>query len=107
MMGRLWRGILRRFGQEVTLHGKKGGVKVRALVQPVLSRGEDQQVHSPLGLERREELRYFGPADHPLGPDTVVEWKKRQFRVRSAYLIGEGVCPCWRAVLYPRDEVEL
>lgn len=104
MMERLWGDILERFGQEVTLREGEEAVTLHALVQPVLEREGLQEAPSPLGLERRERLRYMGPAEPPLGPDTLVEWKGRDYRVRSACLAGEGVCPHWWAVLYPREE---
>ena len=66
---------------------------------------EDQEAHGALGMERRERFRYLGPVRTPLDLGTVVEWKGRQLRVSSVQLVGEGVCPHWRAVLYPRDEV--
>ena len=47
----------------------------------------------------------MGPAGAPLDLDTVVEWKGREYRVQSAHRMGEGVCPHWWAMLFPRDEV--
>lgn len=104
-MERMWGDILDRFGQDVVLREGEQAVPLRALVQPLLERGEDQEVPSPLGLRRQDRFRYMGPAGHPLGPDTLVEWKGKDYRVRSAHLAGEGICPHWWAVLYPRDEV--
>lgn len=104
MMERLWRDILGRFGQEVRLIRGEENVEVQAMVQPLLGR-EDQEAHGALGMERRERFRYLGPVRTPLDLGTVVEWKGRQLRVSSVQLVGEGVCPHWRAVLYPRDEV--
>ena len=49
----------------------------------------------------------MGPAESPLSPDTLVKWKGRDYQVRSACLAGEGVCPHWWAVLYPREEAAL
>ena len=105
-MDRMWRDILARFGQDVILRGTET-VACKAMVQPFLDRGADQSVPSPLGLRRQDRFRYLGPAGHPLNLDTVVEWKGTEYRVGSAHLVGEGVCPHWRAVLYPRDEVEI
>lgn len=104
-MERLWNNILERFGQQVTL--KDGHTEVvRAIVQPWLDRSGDQQIPSPLGLERQERFRYLGPADRPLGPDTRVEWGGRPFTVRAAHLAGAPVCPHWWAVLEPGEEAE-
>lgn len=107
MMERMWSNILNRFGQEVSLRRGEDTVFLRALVQPILDRGEEQEVPSPLGLERQDRFRYIGPAEHALDLDTLVEWKGQDYRVRSAHLVGEGVCPHWWAVLYPREEAAL
>lgn len=105
MMEGLWSDILDRFGQDVTLRKKEGDVTLRALIQPWLERGIQQEIPGALGLGRQDRFRYFGPARHSLDLDTVVEWKGKDYRVQLAQLAGEGVCPHWRAVLYPRDEV--
>lgn len=103
-MERLWADILARFGQDVVLRGAETAV-CKAMVQPLPERGTEQETASPLGLGRQDRFRYLGPAGCPLDPDTVVEWKGRQYRVESAHLMGEDICPHWRAVLYPREEV--
>jgi len=105
MMEQTWNGILDRFGQEVTLRKGERSVSLRALVQPILERGKDQEAPSPLGLGRQDRFRYMGPAGHPLDLDTLVECKGQEYRVQTAHLVGEGVCPHWWAVLCPRDEV--
>ena len=104
MMERLWAGILERFGQEVTLRNGRNEAAVKALVQPYLERSGEQESPGPLGLERKNCFRYMGPAGHPVGLDTEVLWKDRAYRVRSACLVGEGICPHWWAVLCPREE---
>lgn len=103
-MERMWADILARFGQDVILRGAET-VACKAMVQPFLDRGAEQETASPLGLGRQDKFRYLGPAEHPLDLDTLVEWKGTEYRVGSAHLVGEGVCPHWRAVLYPREEV--
>lgn len=104
MIARIWDGILNQYGQDVVLRKGEEEISLRAIIQPYPDSGKDQEVHSPLGLERQDRFRYLGPARCPVGLDTVVEWERRQFRVRSAHLMGEGVCPYWWAVLYPREE---
>ncbi len=104
MMERLWSEIVDRFGNDVTLYKDGVGVSLRALIQPVLTQGKEQEVHSVLGLGRQERFRYMGPPEHPLDLDTVVAWKGREYRVQSAHLVGEGVCPHWRAMLCPGEE---
>lgn len=104
MMERLWDDILDRFGQEVVLRRDGAASPVRALVQPWLDSGKEQEVHGLLGLGRQDRFRYLGPADRPLDPDTVVVWNGTEYRVRSAHRVGEGVCPHWWAVLCPGEE---
>lgn len=105
MMELEWKGILARFGQEVTLRRDGEDCSLRAFVQPALDRGRDQEAPTPLGLGRQDRFLYLGPSDCPLALDTLVEWKGGEYRVQSAHLMGEGICPHWWAMLYPRDEV--
>lgn len=100
----LWADILARFGQDVTLKGEKT-MSCKAIVQPWRDRGTEQELPYPLGRGRQDKFRYLGPAGCPLDLDTVVEWKGTEYRVGSAHLMGEDVCPHWRAMLYPREEV--
>ena len=104
MMEWMWNHILDRFGHAVTLRGGEEAVSLRALVQPVLDQGREQETAGPLGLGRQDRFRYMGPAGYPLDLDTIVEWNGREYRVQAAHLVGEGVCPHWWAVLYPREE---
>lgn len=99
----MWSDILGRFGQEVILRRSGSEISLRAMVQPLKNQGE-QEVHGPLGFEARERFRYLGPAQPSLDLDTAVEWKGKEYRVQSACLTGEGVCPHWRAVLCAKDE---
>ena len=107
MMEQTWRGILGQYGQEVTLRQGEKAVSLRAFLQPALNGSAEQKLPTPLGLGRKDRFLYLGPADHPLDTDTLVEWNEREFRVQSAHLVGENVCPHWWAMLYPRDEVVL
>lgn len=100
----MWNDILKRFGQDAVLRDGENDVPVLALIQPCLIREREQEVPTPMGLGRQELFRYMGPAGSPLGPDTLVVWKGREYRVQSAHLVGERVCPHWWAILYPRDE---
>ena len=104
-MEREWRGILNRFGQQVILYRGEEEIPLRALLQPVLEENKTQQRPTPLGVSRQEKLLYLGPPDQRLDLDTLVEWGRRQYRVRNAHMVGQGVCPYWWAVLSPRDEV--
>ena len=99
-----WKGILARFGQEITLRKDGEERLIRAFVQPAMDRSGDQEVPTPMGLGRQDRFLYLGPADHPLDLDTLVVWKGQEYRVQAAHRMGEGVCPHWWAMLYPRDE---
>lgn len=103
-MERMWADILERYGQDVILRGAETAV-CKAMVQPLLERKDEQETASPLGLGRQDRFRYLGPAQYPLDLDTVVEWKGVEYRVGSVHLMGEDICPHWRAILYPREEV--
>ena len=101
-----WNAILARYGQAVTLYPAGGGqgVEARALLQPVLSRGEDRTVPSPLGLRREDRLLYLGPARLPLEDGGTVEWAGGRYAVVSTHLVGPRMGQhCW-AVLRPRDQ---
>ena len=106
MMERIWSDILDRFGQNVTLQGEEETV-CKALIQPWLERKTEQEPHGPLGLGRKDLFRYLGPPEYPVGLDTIGVWKGQAYRVQSAHILGEGICPYWWAVLYPRDEAAL
>ncbi len=105
MMEQEWKGILARFGQEVTLRKDGTDSSFRAFVQPALDRGKDQELSGPLGVGRQDRFLYLGPSSHPVDLDTLVTWRGQEFRVQAAHLLGEGVCPHWWAILCPRDEV--
>ena len=102
-----WKDILAQFGQEVTLRRGEEAIPLRAFVQPALDKGREQQLPTPLGIGRQDRFLYLGPAGHPLDLDTLVEWQGQQYRVQSAHLMGQGICPHWWAMLFPRDEVRL
>lgn len=62
MMEREWRAILARYGQEMTLHHKTGERHlVRAFFQPVLDKGEEQEVPSPWACGGRNDFCTWGP----------------------------------------------
>ena len=105
MMARVWSRILSYYGQKVTLRRDGQEETVRAILQPILGAGEEQEVPTPLGRARRDRFLYLGPAGHLLDEETVVEWNGGEYRVRSAQLAGWEICPHWWAMLYPRDEV--
>ena len=105
MMERAWRGILARYGQEVRLYRGETAKKARAIIQPILDRGKEQQLPTPPGQGDQKRFLYLGPAEHFLDSETLVEWQGAQYRIQMAHLVGREACPHWWAVLYPRDEV--
>ena len=107
MMDREWQAILDRYGQSVKLLAPEDqtGTAVRAFLQPVRERGEEQLAPSPLGLRREERLLYLGPAGVPLSPrSTRVVCEKRMYEVQAAHPVGAGPLCHWWAVLRPLDK---
>lgn len=106
MTDRAWKSILRRYGQEVTLHPAGGGegISLKAFLQPVLQKSEDQQVPSPLGLRREDRFLYLGPADVPLADGDQVEWQGGHYAVQSAHPVGPETGGHFWALLRPVDE---
>ncbi|MCI2106214.1 MAG: hypothetical protein LKK00_05775 [Intestinimonas sp.] len=101
--------LLDRYGQAVTLHyGISGTIRtVRALVQPVLTHQEDwrQEVPSPMGVVRKDQFLYFGPANASLDGVTDLSCGGTDYEPQAAQPIqsGRGVSHWW-AVLRVRDE---
>lgn len=100
MMDWEWRAILGRYGQEVALCSQGAEqITVRAFIQPVLEKKEEQVVPGPLGRRREERFLYLGPADMPLTAGVSrVERGGQTYEVQTAHLVGESH---WWAVLRP------
>lgn len=110
MMDREWNAILKRYGQSVTVYPDEQaqGLRRKAFLQPVLDRGEGQQIPSPLGLRREDRFLYLGPADLPLAAGVSrVEWKQQVYEVQSAHSVGGDSVNHWWAVLRPADQEAL
>ena len=105
MMEREWRAVLARYGQQAAVcEGREGpGVQVRAFLQPVLDRREDQSVPSPLGLRREDRFLYLGPPEVPLRQGGRVVWRGEGYAVQSAHKVGQSH---WWALLRPMEEAE-
>lgn len=107
MMDREWRAILDRYGRQALVYPEAGAkaVPVRALVQPLRERGEEQREPSPLGLRREDRFLYLGPPGVALtARESLVEWDGRTFEVQSAQAVdGGGRTHHWWAILRPRD----
>ena len=108
-MEREWQAILSRYGQPVTVYlpRQEEGAQTRAIVQPVLTGGEDQRVPSPLGLRREDRFLYLGPAKAALsgGDGSWLSCGKMRYEVETAQAVyvGERVSHWW-AVLRPGEE---
>ena len=101
MMDGEWRAILARWGQDVTLYspGDQEGIRLRAMIQPVLERTEEQSVPSPLGRRREDRFLYLGPRETALrAGESRVVCREREFQVQAAHLVGNSH---WWALLRP------
>ena len=107
MMDREWRAILNRYGHQVLAYPEAGAeaVPVRAFLQPVREKGEEQRGPSPLGLRRDDRFLYLGPPGAALtARASLVEWDGWTFEVQAAQAVDGGGSPHhWWAVLRPRD----
>ena len=105
-----WRVLLSRFGQPVRIHSALSGSvrEVRAFLQPVLRKDEDQLVPSPVGTRQDDRFLYLGPANVPLNDGDVVEWERSRYLVQSAHLVGPETGGHIRAILRPEyyEEVQ-
>ena len=106
MTDRAWRQILSRYGQVLTLRPAGGGegISLKAFLQPVLQKSEDQQLPSPLGLRREDRFLYLGPAGVPLKDGDQVEWRGGRYAVQSAHPVGPETGGHFWALLRPMDE---
>ena len=107
MMDREWSAILARYGQKVIIRRSREGegLERRAFLQPVLEKGAEQSVPSPLGRRREDRFLYLGPADIPLTEGlSPVAWQGQEYEVQSAHPVGAGKAHHWWAVLRPRDK---
>ena len=108
-MEREWQAILSRYGQPVTVYlpRQEEGAQTRAIVQPVLTGGEDQRVPSPLGMRREDRFLYLGPAKAALsgGDGSWLSCGKMRYEVETAQAVyvWERVSYWW-AVLRPGEE---
>lgn len=103
-MEREWKAILNRYGQELTVENEGGRTSVRAFLQPVLERGQEQSVPTPLGLRREDRFLYLGPAELELTAGmSRVYWNEQDYEVQSAHPVGGTKPHHWWAVLRPVD----
>ena len=108
-MEQAWRTILAQYGQRVIVYpeGKESSVALKAFIQPVLERGKEQFVPSPLGMKRQDRFLYLGPASRPLTPRlSRVTWAGQNFEVQAAQPVGGKRTHHWWAVLRLQDREE-
>lgn len=93
------KGVLERYGQEVTVSTVEGTVSVRAFLQPVTEKTE--QVPDDFGslgwMDGRLWL-YLGQTE--LATGDRVGWNGRTFRVRSCrpYYVGTELSHYWASL---------
>lgn len=94
--------ILARYGQKVTVCSGEGQrCTIRAFLQPVLDRGEEQVVPSPLGVRWEGRYLYLGPVHAALTAEVSrIEYEGRCYVVQTACLVGESH---WWAILRPGE----
>lgn len=107
-----FRDVLARYGQTVELHcgGDEAGVPLKAFVQAISDRSEEQFLPTPLGRDRRDKFLYLGDPDGALdclGERGYVLWRGGRYRARAAHpvYVGDAVNHWW-AVLEPLEEGE-
>lgn len=105
-----FRAALERYGQTVELHyeGAETGIALRAFVQAISQRAEEQLLPTPLGRARQDTFLYLGDPDgalDTLGETGYILWNGGRYRVRTAHpvYVGDAVHHWW-AVLEPREE---
>ena len=105
MEGRLWRQILARYGQKVTLWRGEKESPVRAFFQPVAEKKPEEEP-TPLGVAPRGKYLYLGPAEETREEVEELTWEDRAFRVlrHRGAPVGEGIAYQW-AVCEVMDEV--
>lgn len=90
-------GVLKRYGQCVTLRGET----VRAFIQPEVSRQEVVPgEQTAIGWTDARLWRYIGTA--PVEPGDVLTWETLTFRVRSS-----RACSLGRRIHHWRASLEL
>lgn len=107
-----FRDVLARYGQTVELHceGAEAGIVLKAFVQAISDRSEEQFLPTPLGRDRRDKFLYLGDPDGALdclGERGYVLWRGGRYRARAAHpvYVGDAVNHWW-AVLEPLEEGE-
>ena len=108
-----FRTALERYGQSVALYyeGAEEAVSLKAFVQAIPNRSDEQTVPTPLGLAPQQRFLYLGDPEsalEQLGETGYVLWQGGRYRVRAAHpvYIGNSVNHWW-AVLEPLEESDV
>lgn len=107
-MRRSFDRLRERYGQDVTLTGRKGGeaVRVRAFLQPILHRRETGGAAvTPLGGVSAERWLYLGPGGTEISLGDWVDCGELALAVQQAQAVLLGDTPVyWWATLRERRE---
>lgn len=104
MAYRLWSGILRAYGQSVTLRRPAGETALRAFFQPIEEKAPGS-APTALGIAPAGKWLYLGPAEEDLEDVEELLWAGRSFRILRHRLYEAADEPVYRwAVAEERDE---
>lgn len=101
---------LKRYGQQVELYyqGAEAAVSLKAFVQAIPDRSDEQTVPTPLGLAPQQRFLYLGDPNGALdrlGETGYVLWQGERYRVRAAHPVYVGDCVNhWWAILEHLEE---
>ena len=92
----MWKSLLERYGQKVTVYRAGLATEVRAFFQPVNERASGETI-TALGVAPTGKYRYLGPVE--LDPEEVEElaWNGRVFRLLRVRAVpaGEEIAYRW------------
>lgn len=86
---RVWKDLLERYGQKVTLMGAEGEVSVRAFFQPVKEK-KDGEAATAIGIRPLGKHLYLGPADVAVEEGEEVRWNGASFRFHRVRCVPVG-----------------
>jgi hypothetical protein len=93
---RVWKDILERYGQRVSLWRESGEREIKAFFQPVRERAAGEEP-TPLGVAPRGKYLYLGPAEESLENVERLGWNGRSFHILRWREVpaGEGIAYLW------------
>lgn len=101
------REILSRHGQLVTLRRKDGDAEIRAFIQPVTERRE-QESDGMSSIGRLDGRLWLYLGRSAVNPADRIFWNGMEFRVRSSrpYYAGETMLYWWASLEQAREAAE-